>query len=246
MADTQRRPTRWFLRQPEPNAQARLFCLPYSGCGASLYRHWPRTMAGVDVCAVQLPGRENRLSEPAYATYEMLADDLAEVLRPYTGRPYGLFGHCSSALAAYETAARMVQRGYAPPTRLFVSSEVAPQDGPYGRFLEMSDRELADELNDLLVGMGRTPSPDLVELTLGVLRADVEVNKRYRVPLPYRLPGPITAIGWTGDTGIEHFAMGGWAACGETTFDLLEGDHYRFIDAPPELQMLFVRDLVAP
>jgi surfactin synthase thioesterase subunit len=210
-----------------------------------MYRQWPTTIDGVEVCPVQLPGRENRMREPAHASYESLADDLAEALGPYLDRPYALFGHCGSALAAYETALRLIQRGRPAPARLFVSSEVAPQDGPYGRFLDMDDDELAVELRALVAELGGTLPPSLLSLYLGVLRRDVDMNARYQVPDPVRLPSRITAIGWTEDTGIPPSLMGGWAACGDTDFQLLKGGHYRFIEAPAELRALLAAGLGA-
>jgi hypothetical protein len=55
--------SRWFLREPSAESGARLFCLPYSGCGASMYRRWPRFLGDIEVCPVQFPGRENRFRE---------------------------------------------------------------------------------------------------------------------------------------------------------------------------------------
>ncbi|CAM5331254.1 thioesterase [Streptomyces spiroverticillatus] len=233
------RRSRLFLRAPLPEARARVFLLPYSGCGASMYRQWPALHEGVNFCPVQLPGRENRMREAPFDSYEELADSLAEELLPHLDRPYALFGHCSSALAAYETALRLVERGCPPPARLVVSSEVAPQDGPYGRFLQMTDEELAAELRALMIGLGGEPHPDLIDLTLRVLRHDVEVNKRYHVAEPTRLPCPVTSLGWSRDTGIEPRLMSGWSACGDVDDVVLDGDHYAFVDAPADLVRLF-------
>src|SRR5438874_2589259 len=69
-------PTRWFTRFHEPRQAAfRLFCFPYAGGSASVYRQWaaladPR----IDVVALQLPGRGPRevLDNP----------DLIEILMP--------------------------------------------------------------------------------------------------------------------------------------------------------------------
>jgi surfactin synthase thioesterase subunit len=149
--------------------------------------------------------------------------------------PFGFFGHCASALAAYEVSAYLARTGISAPTRLFVSSEVAPQDGPAGSFLEMSDAELADELQKLMRQLGSTPDPELLSLYLEVLTSDISANKQYVIPSPVRISCPITAIGWTDDTEISHSAMGGWSECGDTSFELLPGQHHRFIDAPPEL-----------
>ena len=40
----------------------RLICFPYAGGGPSLFRGWPLELSQqVEVCAVQLPGREARM-----------------------------------------------------------------------------------------------------------------------------------------------------------------------------------------
>ncbi|MGW3107997.1 thioesterase II family protein [Streptomyces sp. NPDC001100] len=239
------RPPRWFLRDPLPDAPARVFLLPYSGCGASMYRQWPTEYQGVNFVPVQLPGRENRLREKPFETYQELGRTLAEVLEPHLDRPYGLFGHCSAALASYETALQAVGRGARPPARLYVSSEVAPQDGPYGRHLQMDDEELTEELRGLIVQLGGNPLPTFVAMTLGVLRADIEVNRRYHLPDPPLLPCPITSIGWSGDIGMEPERMTGWAACGDTDQVVLDGGHYGFIEGPEKLLRLLA-DGVTP
>ena len=230
-------------REPRTEARARVFLLPYSGCGASMYRGWPTMHEGVNFCPVQLPGRENRMREAPYNTYGELASSLAHALSPYFDRPYALFGHCGSALAAYETAVRLSEGDYSPPVRLFVSSEVAPQDGPYGRFLDMTDEELTAELGSLLSSMGSQPDPELIEITMQVLTHDLGLNKRYHIPHPRRLPIPITTIGWSHDTGIPPQMMSGWAECGEVDSVVLEGGHYAFAGGPTALLGLITRSL---
>lgn len=226
---------KWLRRTPSPTANGRVFCIPYSGCGASMYRLWPQEHDGVEFLPVELPGHETRFAEPNFATYQELAKLMAAGLEPFLDVPYGFFGHCGSALAAYEVSAELSRGGYPVPANVFVSSEVAPQDGPYGRFLTMSGAELGVELETLIRDLGGTPSPDLISLYLEVLVADVETNKRYVMPDPFRLPCPVTAIGWTEDTEIPFSMMTGWSDCGDAAFELLEGRHHRFIEAPPEL-----------
>lgn len=226
---------KWLRRAPSDAVTGRVFCIPYSGCGTSMYRQWPRQHDGVEFLAVELPGHETRFAEPSLGTYQELAKTMAAGLEPYLDVPFGFFGHCGSALAAYEVSAELVRSGHPAPARLFVSSEVAPQDGPFGRFLGMSQDELAVELETLIRELGGSPSPELIDLYLEVLRADVETNKRYVMPDPLRLPCPITAIGWTEDDEIPFSMMGGWSECGETAFELLEGRHHRFIEAPADL-----------
>jgi surfactin synthase thioesterase subunit len=244
MADVAAR--RWLLRAPDPDAGARLFCLPYSGCGASMYRSWPRFTGDLEICPVQTPGRESRLREEPCGTYQALAAKLADGLLPYLDRPFAFFGHCASALAGYEAAIRLAGLGYPVPARIFVSSQVAPHQGPHGRFLEMTNDELRAEVRGLIIQTGGNPLPSLLDISLEVLRADVEANKRYRPAELRPLPCPVTALGWRQDTEVGPGLMAGWADCGQTTFRLLDGEHYRFMAAPPELMDIFLLDMGRP
>ena len=77
------RSTPWLAyRRPQTEPRMRLFCFPYAGGGASAYRGWERELpADVEVCLVQLPGRETRLREPPFRRVEPLVEAAAEALR---------------------------------------------------------------------------------------------------------------------------------------------------------------------
>jgi surfactin synthase thioesterase subunit len=240
-----RRPAKWLLRRPKDDSPVRVFCFPYAGTGASMYARWPRTVGPAEVCLVQLPGRENRLREPHFGTYEELTGPLLEGLEPYLDRPFAFFGHCSGALPAFAAAAELHRRGLPTPDRLFVSSQVAPHEGPYGRLLGLGHEELAGELVTLTRAMGGDPHPDLVELGVGVLAADIEANRAYRLDAPLELPAALTTIGWREDTVIPHALMGGWTRYGETRHVLLDGGHYDFLAAPAPLLAELAHDLDA-
>jgi surfactin synthase thioesterase subunit len=225
----------WLPHEPSAAATGRVFLIPYSGCGASMYRRWPRERDGVEFLPVELPGHETRFAEPNFESYQELAKAMVIGLERHLDVPFGFFGHCGSALAAYEVSAELIRAGMPAPARVYISSEVAPQDGPAGRFLSMDDAELGAELEKLIRELGGKPSPELISLYLEVLRADVETNKRYVLPDPLRLACPITAIGWTQDDEIPYSTMGGWVKCGDTTALLLDGRHHRFMEAPADL-----------
>src|ERR1700729_2223725 len=126
--------TKMLLRRPGETMPSRLFCFPYSGIGASMFSKWPAEIGGTELCFIQPPGRENRIAEPHYQTYELLAEQVAQELEPYFDRPFGFFGHCGGAHAALATALHLARHGAPLPACLFVSAHVAPQDGPYGRY----------------------------------------------------------------------------------------------------------------
>jgi surfactin synthase thioesterase subunit len=208
-----------------------------------MYHRWPRRIGPVEVCLIQPPARENRIRDPHYGTYEALASALVEYLPPYLDRTFGFFGHCGGALPAVELTHQLHAAGLPTPHRVFVSSQVAPHDGPYGRFLELDADALAAELRQLTISLGGTPTPALIEMGLDLLSLDLEANRRYRPASRRRLPCGITVIGWTEDREIPMHMMRGWrdlsASC---RFALLDGKHYDFLAAPAALLAEIERD----
>ncbi|MFI6252346.1 thioesterase II family protein [Streptomyces sp. NPDC051016] len=232
------RPTKMLLRPPKRDSRARLFCFPYSGLGASMYNKWPDQVGDVEICRVQPPGRENRLREPHYGTYEELAEQVTEALLPHFDRPFAFFGHCGGALPGFATALHLARSGLPTPDTLFISSQVAPHDGPFGRFLQLSNSELVSELAELTRSMGGTPSPDMLQMSLRVLRADIAANQRYHLSEPVPLPCAVRVIGWHEDEEIRPGQMGGWkeyAEAGRHSETILEGGHHAFLDPSHDL-----------
>ncbi|MFJ1895317.1 MULTISPECIES: thioesterase II family protein [unclassified Streptomyces] len=238
--------SKWFLKTPSDDAEYRLFCFPYSGCGASMFLKWPSRLGAVEVLPLQLPGRENRMREPHYGTYEELAVDVVDGIAGYLDRPYGVFGHCGGALPAFETVLRIQELGLRPPARCFVSSQVAPQDGPHGRFLGLSEDGLRAELSGLFGELGSADPPaEMVDMFLEVMTADLEANRRYVKPEAGRAPCPLTVVGWEHDHEVPHELMGGWARWAEADKVVLPGTHYTFLGAPAELMERLRSGLVA-
>jgi surfactin synthase thioesterase subunit len=230
--------TKMLLRPARDEMPARLFCFPYSGMGASMYAKWPPKIGDAEVCLIQLPGRENRIREPHYRTYELLAEQVAEELAPYFDRPFGFFGHCGGALPAFATTLHLARHQSAVPVCLFVSAQVAPHDGPYGRFLHLSDSELAEELAQLTRAKGGEPKPDVIEMNVRVMRADLTANQNYTLAAPVELPSQVRAIGWEEDSEIRPDQMSGWSAYappGGFHWTALHGGHYALTEAPGEL-----------
>ncbi|MFF2010087.1 thioesterase II family protein [Streptomyces sp. NPDC058195] len=243
-----RRRGRFLLRDPQDGASARLFCFPYSGLGASMYNKWPRRVGDVEFCLIQLPGRENRIPEPHYGTYDSLAGQVAEYLLPHLDRPFGFFGHCGGALPAFATALHLARHGMPSPEVLYVSSQVSPHDGPYGRFLGMTDAELSEELTQLTLAMGGRPQPDMIEISLKVLRADLDANQQYHLDEPVVLPSVVHAIGWRDDREIPPRLMAGWSAYAEPDRfrrTVLPGGHHAFLRPPDELPLLLAEGLAS-
>src|SRR6185369_17478936 len=84
-------------------ASLRLFCFPYAGGGALVYRDWHRFLPGsIGVYSAQLPGRGDRLAEPPFLELPALIEPLTEAIMPYLDKPFAFFGHSMGALIAFE------------------------------------------------------------------------------------------------------------------------------------------------
>ncbi|MFE0606004.1 thioesterase II family protein [Streptomyces sp. NPDC058892] len=229
-------PSPWFVRPQSDAHVARLFCLPFSGSGASAFSAWPAAIDDIEVCPVQFPGRENRLGHPHYGTYENLADSLVEQLEPLLDRPYAFFAHCAGAMPAYETVLRLAERGLPGPDCLFVSGQPAPHDASRDRMLTMTEPELRAELEAFIRGRGIEPRPDMVDLGMLVLLRDHAAAAAYRRPEPVKVDCPIVVVHWSDDTDVSLEELAGWRRYSDSAeIRVVDGGHYDFMDAPDEL-----------
>src|SRR6202521_1832437 len=91
--------------KPRPASVMKVFGVPHAGRGASLFYPWAsRLPEWVELCAVQLPGRETRMSErPLTRLGDIVEGLLREIVRQLD-RPYALFGHSMGALICFELA----------------------------------------------------------------------------------------------------------------------------------------------
>lgn len=211
--------------------QARLFCFPYAGGSAGVYRPWrERLSPGLELVAVQPPGREDRLAEPAFDSVSRLVDTLLPLLREWLDRPYVLFGHSMGALLAFATARRAMACGLRSPALLVVSGCPAPGYELKGQKLgHLDDEAFFRELEQ----MGGTPPaffehPELMELMGPGLRADFLMCERFREESHAAIEVPIEAFGGRIDEDVPESVLAHWAEYTQCSFSyrLFGGDHF--------------------
>lgn len=218
--------------RPEPRATIRLFCFPYAGSGASVFARW-RTRFAVDteIFPVQLPGRENRISEPVPVTVHELAAQATEALRPMFDRKFAFFGHSLGSLVAYEIACNLQRTGYRMPEQLIASGHRAPTvPCPHEPTWELPDSEFRKRVLEL----NGTPKevfehPELLQLLMPLLRADFRLDECYTwAPNHKPLACPITAIGGRNDGDVSEADLKAWSHVTECEFEyaMNNGDHF--------------------
>jgi len=230
----------WPFGPPRSEAALRVLCFPYAGGGASAYRAWRRLAPReIDVCPVQLPGREARIRDAPFRNLGALVETVADMLGDRLVAPYALFGHSMGALIGFELAHTLVARGLPPPVHLFVSGARPPHRRRLGVPLHsLSDTDLAAALREF----NGTPEAvlahqELMDLVLPTLRADLEMYETHECEARGPLECPITAFGGTQDPDVRPDEIDGWAELTRARFEsvLLPGDHFFLEAQAPEI-----------
>lgn len=242
---------RFLAAAPNSTSRVRLFCFPFAGGGASVFAPWVRELPPeVQICPVQLPGREIRLKEPAYTRVAPLLAALDRELRPALDRPFALFGHSLGALVAFELARYLRRQGGPLPQRLFVSARRAPQladpEPPLG---SLPDAELVASLRRRFDGIPAAllDNPDLLAVFLPTLRADCQLLDAYEYVSEAPLECPVAVFGGEQDRSVGRSELEGWATQTSQAFTvrMFPGDHF-FLKGParPLLLQAIRQDLL--
>jgi surfactin synthase thioesterase subunit len=241
--------TPWVVRaQSRGPSRLRLLCFPYAGGGASVFRAWHGALPDdVEICAVQLPGRENRIAEMPHARLSSLLAPLADGLRPLLATDFAVFGHSMGALIGFEFARYVRNELGLEPVHLFVSSHKAPQlTKPDRRGDGLREDEVLDELRRL----DGTPreiieNDELRRLVLTLMGADLSICRTYEYAPDDRLDCGISAFGGLSDREVSRSDLAAWRAhtSGSFTLRMVPGGHFFIRDGAMSLLRAISRDL---
>lgn len=230
---------RWVaFRQPKVDAQMRLFCLPYGGGGASIYRDWQKDLPdSIEVCPIQLPGRENRLDEKPINNVNTLVNLLAENIQSEFDIPFAFFGHSFGSLIAFELVRYLRKHKLPMPIHLFVSAYPDPKlpapnlDNLIAKLKSVNlnlfdlNEKSIDSLNDeqlnLLIMIfnknglvdvnGEKINKNVLKALLPIFIGDMNLVKSYQYIAEPPLDLPITVFLGKKDAWVSYEDHLGWA-----------------------------------
>ena len=243
--------SRWFRRvgsaAQETADTPRVVCFPHSGGSASAYGPLGAELTGVEVVAVQYPGRQDRHDEPVITDLHVLADRIADALRQTAAdTPSVFFGHSMGAILAYEVAQRLGDEG---PLALIASGRPAPSRvRPTTSYL-LDDTALAEQVARL----GGTATelldhPEMRSLLLPLIRGDYQASETYRPHSDGPLNCPLIALGGDADPVASLDDIRAWSAHTTGTFRLetLSGGHFYLQDHWPTVADLIRSAALVP
>jgi Predicted thioesterase involved in non-ribosomal peptide biosynthesis len=241
--------SRWLARSEEKaKATVRLFCFPYAGGSSNTYRSWQGLLPeSIDVAPVQLPGRGERLSEPALPRLSGIVEALAHEIVPYLDKPFAFFGHSMGALIGLELT-RWLRKNHKPlPVHLFVSGRRAPQlPEPIGPAWDLPEQEFIERVRQL----NGTPHdvldhPELMQLIIPFLRADFAVCETYQHQAELPLECPLTVFGGIDDEEVSYEHLEPWREHTTSAYKLhlFPGDHFFVQTAHAEVVQVIAEEL---
>ncbi len=227
----------WRARPGEPprnpkDTETRLFCFAHAGAGSSVFRNWQKAMPpSIEVYGMVLPGREKRFQEPPQKSVEALVPALAEAIAQFGDRKIALFGHSLGGILAFEVARLLAEKYKIRPAHLIIAAVAAPQFLPPA--LQLHKIEKDTEFIEALARFGGMQRevfevPELLEMLMPVLRADIEAFERHACAGTFKIPWPLAVFGGQSDTTLKPEELLGWQehAEGPFAFELMPGDHF--------------------
>lgn len=224
--------TSW-ITCPKTNIEAklRLFCLPYAGGSATVFRTWTDDLPkNIELCPIEIPGRGRQIKSPPYTEIQPLVREIATNIIPYLDKPYAFFGYSMGGLISFELIRLLRSEYNFQPLHLFVAARPAPQlpsENP--PISKLSDRDFLDSISRL----NGTPkevleNAELMRLFLPIIRADFALIDSYVYDPQPALDCPIYTFGGLQDRGVSYNHLAAWQE--QTTADfslqMMDGDHF--------------------
>lgn len=215
----------------ESGIRLRLFCLPYAGGAARIFRGWSKALPDfVDVVPLELPGRGTRMNEPLCTSMAAVICDLLPSVLAYRDTAIALFGHSLGALTAFELARGLRRHLNLEPAALFVSGYRAPHLPRRATPVHtLSDAQLLERLRTL----GGTPKEvlqdrQLMTLMLPILRADFAVVETHTYTPEPPFTCPLIALGGLQDGEVSPAELAEWRryTSGPFTLRIFPGNHF--------------------
>lgn len=211
------------------------FAFPHAGAGSMVFTFLREFLKGTGVMLTPavLPGRERRLSEAPHRSMDTLLAEFEEMARAgeysvFRG-DYGLIGHCSGALVAYEVARILERCASRGPQLLVVCSCLPPPLVRDTGTSVLSTEQLIAQTGS----MGGTPqallgNPDFVKVLERPLRADWVLFDQYIHRESAPLQVPILALRGAEDPDLSAADLDRWRdeTSGEFRAATLDSGHW--------------------
>ncbi|MCH3963491.1 MAG: thioesterase domain-containing protein [Clostridium sp.] len=208
----------------------RLFCFPYAGAGASVFKTWREMFEYIKVYPLQYPGRENRIMERPIPDIKILVDEIYDELKYSIQEcPFIMFGHSLGTKLVYELSLKIYNEKKIWPKGVIVSGGRAPnliEPNPiYSLDDESFIRELVKRYSSIPNEIAN--NKEMMSLFLPALRADFIMDEKYIKNKVDKIDCPIMGLIGTEDSEMTFDDLNKWSdfTMKEFSYKYIEGDH---------------------
>ncbi|MEM7279368.1 MAG: alpha/beta fold hydrolase, partial [Pseudomonadota bacterium] len=170
---------------------------------------------------------------------------LAEALEPILHQPYAFFGHSMGSLVSFALTRYLRETGQPLPLHFMASAFRAPQAPPAKKIYHLPQEEFIHELRETYDGVPDQllNEPEILELLLPVVRADLQVLDHYQYSAGDPLACPISVFGGTEDNFVQESQLREWAMQTDAEFQqqMFAGNHY-YLNTQTEALLGTIRD----
>lgn len=228
------------------NPKLKIFCFPFAGGSASAYKKWPDHLADdIDVYAIQLPGREERIREQLYFDLKLCVKEIYQKILPFLDGEFAFFGHSMGAVMAYELASCLQENNQLIPLNLIVSARCAPHiQDPEFKIHDLADNQFLEAIRKYN-GTSEVilQNKDLMAMFLPILRADFSMSETYEYSYTLPLRCPVTAICGVEESDLNESHINDWENTTQSDFNMkmFPGGHF-FIKDKVEMVLHYLND----
>lgn len=210
----------------------KLFCFPYAGGSATVYRKWKRLVNNMlEIVPVEIPGRGTRFSDELCDNMDELVEDLyLRHKESFLEGDYMLYGHSMGSWIVYYLMNRLVKENITLPRHLFLSGKEAPHIVKGGTLVhKLSSKDFIEKIYSL----GGTPrelfdNKDMMEIFIPILRNDYKLIETCRYQQPEKpFECGITIFNGTEDD-MDREDIEGWRKYTTKEFEVyhFNGGHF--------------------
>jgi medium-chain acyl-[acyl-carrier-protein] hydrolase len=187
----------------------RLFCFPWAGGGANFYLTYFKLInPNIEVCPIQLPGRENLYHLPFYKDIDTLCQDLLYDLQEFMfEKQFAFFGHSMGGVISYKLVQHLKKNGLHTPEHVFISASAPPSQSSIDREESLEDLLIANDTDQEIM-----ENSELLEIYLPILKADLALLMSISdVKLPSIVDSvPFTVMGGKSDKLLPYQSLESW------------------------------------
>lgn len=223
----------WLLRfKPNSSAKKKVFCFHHAGGGATFYKSWVQHFSSeYELIAIQLPGRLSRFDEAPLNSIDSIVASVDIGINKEVDRPFVVIGNSFGAVVAFEWIRLLRKSGKALPVHFFPMSRSAPQLEILKPHLHLLGQdEFIQEMGRRYGGIPNelVNEPELLELLIPTLRADMMALETYRFRLEEKLTVPMTTLFGSVDSNTNKDKMDLWREQTSSHFESVEfpGGHF--------------------